>query len=458
MSIIKDVIIINETRLRLGVDAKAGDEIDLTLLNKVDTSIIIDKINSAKDELYNNKLIEHEKRIKAENDNKILSITKDLNEEIIKLKSELDSVAKDTENKLKLEHEKELNKLKNLLTEEKVKLESFKEKYKTDIESAKKEKEYELLSKIQELENKISNKENEIETIKKTSETDKQLALKETEAELNEKIKELEFELNNLKLQRSTLNVKMQGEKLEGWCDSEYASYSVSGFENCVWIKDNKSVREDDEARGTKADYIFKVYASKDKKEEELLTSVVLEMKSENPLSKTKQKNSQFYNKLDLDRKKKGAEYALLVSELEWEQENDVPIRRIQEYDKMYLVRPPYFMNLLSIINSLAMKYKEVLVETNKKQLKFKDRQDIIDEFEKLKEDILEKSIARLEKETEQVINNADKIIKLSNQIKDSADKIANSILRTMKNKINDFNINKISKKIEKTESLVYLD
>jgi len=429
MSIIKDVTIINDTRLRLDVDAKAGDEIDLTLLNKVDTSPIIDMINKAKDEIYKNKLTEHEKLIKAENESKILSVTKSLNEEIVKLKSELASIAKQTENSLKLEHEKKLNKLQNQLDQEKLKLESFEEKYKNDIENAK-----------------------------KSSETDKQLALKETESILNKKISELEFELYNLKLNRSALNVKMQGENLEGWCDSEYSNYAVSGFETCSWIKDTKSVRNEDEAKGTKADYLFKVYASKDKKEEELLTSVVLEMKSENPNSKTKQKNSQFYNKLEVDRKKKNAEYALLVSELEWEHINDAPIKRIQEYDKMYLVRPQYFMNFLSIITSLALKYKEILVESNKEALKFKEKQDILDEFEKLKEDILEKSIARLEKETGDIINNAENIIKLSNKIKDSADKITNSIIRTMKNKINNFNINKISKKIEKTENLVYVD
>ena len=257
MNIIKDVTIINETRLRLGVDAKAGDEIDLTLLNKVNTSIILEKINNAKDELYNRKLLENEKLIRIENENKILSVTKALNEEITKLRSEVDNVAKQTEARIMLEHEKELNTVKNLAIQDKVKLEDLNAKYEKDIATAVKEKEHELNFKIKEMENLINVKTIEIENIRNSTEKEKQLAIKDTESTLNKQIKDLEFDVNNLRLQRSYLNVKKQGENLEGWCDSEYSSYSVNGFETCVWFKDNKSVREDDEVKGTKADYRF---------------------------------------------------------------------------------------------------------------------------------------------------------------------------------------------------------
>lgn len=456
MSIIKDVTIVNETRLRLNTDAKIGDEIDLTLLNKVDTSIILDKINKGRDEEYIKKLSEYEKRVKAENEFEMLSATKKLNDEITKLKTQIENVQKQTEANLKLEHEKELNKLQQSLIQEQSKMKSLEENLKRDIIIAVKEKETELSLKLKEMEYTIKDKENQINIVKEQSKTEKDLAIKEKESELKEKINVLEFEVNNLRLLKSNLDVKKQGEKLEGWCDREYDSYSVNGFETCTWEKDNKAIRDDDEFKGTKADYIFKVYASSEKKEEELLTSVVLEMKSENPTTKIKQKHSQFFDKLDKDRKKKNAEYALLVSELEWDQENDVPIRRIQDFDKMYLVRPQYFINLLSIIASLALKYKEILVESNKEALKFKDTQDILDEFEKMKEDILDKSIAKLEKDIEKIVKNSSEIIVLSNQIKDLAEKITYTTLQAIKNKINTFNIKKINKNIDKVEALVY--
>lgn len=458
MSIIKDVTIINETRLRLDIDAKAGDEIDLTLLNKVDTSIIIDKINEAKDEEYEKKLKEYGKRLKAEHEIEFTNKTNELNLEITKLKSEIDSAVSKTEAKLKLDHEKELNQLKQNLIQEKSKFETLKENIKRDIESAVKEKEVELNQRIHQMELSIKDKENEIKNIKESSAIEKDLKVKEKEIELKGKINELETEVSNLRFQRSSLDVKKLGEKLEGWCDSEYASYAVNGFETCTWEKDNKSVRDDDEAKGTKADYVFKVYATKEKKEEDLLTSVVLEMKSENPNTKTKQNNSRFYDKLDKDRSKKNAEYALLVSELEWDQENDVPIRRIQEYDKMYLVRPQYFINLLSIIASLALKYKEVLIESNKEALKFKDAQEILDEFNDMKEDILNRQIRLLGAEVESISRNADEIKKRSESIRRSADKIADLYIKQIINKIEGFKINRINKKIDNTEQLVYAD
>ena len=452
MSIIKDVTIINETRLRLDIDAKAGDEIDLTLLNKVDTSIIIDKINKAKDEEYEKKLKEFEKRVKAEHESQLLNKTNELNLEITKLKSEIDSTVSKTESKLKLEHEKELNQLKQNLIQEKSRIETLKENLKRDIESAVKEKEAELNQRIHQMELSIKDKENEIKTIKESSAIEKELKVKEKEIELKGKINELETEVSNLRFQRSSLDVKKLGEKLEGWCDSEYASYAVNGFETCTWEKDNKSIKDDDEAKGTKADYVFKVYATKERKEEDLLTSVVLEMKSENPNTKTKQNNSKFYDKLDKDRNKKNAEYALLVSELEWDQENDVPIRRIQEYDKMYLVRPQYFINLLSIIASLALKYKEILIESNKEALKFKDAQEILDDFNKMKEDILDRQIRFLSREIETISKKADDIKKLSEDIKASTEKITNTYINQIINKIEGFKIRKINQKIEDVE------
>ena len=69
--------------------------------------------------------------------------------------------------------------------------------------------------------------------------------------------------------------------------------------------------------------------------------------------------------KLDKDRIKKGCEYALLVSELEWNSDNDVPIKKVPEYEKMYVVRPQYFITFLSIVYSFGMKYKDLLVNSN---------------------------------------------------------------------------------------------
>ena len=95
-------------------------------------------------------------------------------------------------------------------------------------------------------------------------------------------------------------------------------------------------------------------------------------MKNENPESKTKKKNADYYKKLDSDRTKKNCEYALLVSELEMDKFNDAPIVKVTDYPKMYMVRPPYFIAFLSIIESLGKKYKDLLEKVNKEIAKMK--------------------------------------------------------------------------------------
>lgn len=144
------------------------------------------------------------------------------------------------------------------------------------------------------------------------NEKDITIAVQQKEKELNEKIRDLEDKIANLELAKSSLNIKKLGEKLEDWCNNEYQLHALNGFENCSWEKDNIAVRDADDFKGTKADYLFKVYASPSMLEENLLTSVACEMKSEDPNSIHKKKNSDHYKKLDSDRVKKNCEYAYL--------------------------------------------------------------------------------------------------------------------------------------------------
>ena len=149
--------------------------------------------------------------------------------------------------------------------------------------------------------------------------------------------------------------------------NTKFKKALFTGFRAIYIDKDNVSIKEDGETKGTKADYIFKVFCDEEKSME--LASVACEMKSEDPNSTNKRKNSDHYKKLDADRKKKNCEYALLVSELEWNDDNDVPIRKVKDYDKMYVVRPQYFITFLNIIASLANKYQSVLLEKKKEKI-----------------------------------------------------------------------------------------
>ncbi|HKM29345.1 MAG TPA: DUF2130 domain-containing protein [Bacilli bacterium] len=412
MAKITNVIIIDSNTLQLNVDAKKGDEIDLLSLNQVDNSFLIKKIEEEKDLEYQRRLNAVKERLNVEKDRDIAVKTEALKEEITKYKKDL-------------EHQKAL------ADSEKMR----------DISSAVALKEKELQNAITELKMALKVKESEIE-----------LAINKKEIEMKDELNAQKEEISNLRLTKSLLSVKKIGEELENWCNNEYTSYSQNGYDTCTWEKDNTSIKEEGEFKGTKADYIFKVYASKARDENELLTSVVCEMKSEDPTSIHKKKNSDHYAKLDKDRKKKQCEYALLISELEWDQDNDVPIRRIEGYEKMYMVRPPYFITFLSIITAFGLKYKELLLKTIQEAEQFKDSQEILDEFEKMKSDILDKPIKKLEKELGDIANNANSIIKSAEKIVSSSEALTGSVLEMIKSRIENLNITKIIKKINKLE------
>ena len=463
------VLVKDQYTLVLEEDAKKGDIIDLRNITKIDSSLISKRIDDDVDGRIKLMLSEKQKEIEKQKDKE--------------LKLELEN--------LKNKYENEINKRQNSIEL----LNSEIEKNKTDFDEKLKllikEKENEFLIKINELKNEKEILEKNIESkieieknnivskyIDEKNKLEKEvLELKNSlensvkekdhlEKDLNDKLKQQELqlkqekeiainakdnEISKLKLDKTFKNVKQLGEELENWCNNEYQNYSVSGFENCTWEKDNKAVK-DENGVGSKADYIFKVYANSEFTDENLLTSVTCEMKNEDPLSKNKKKNEDHYKKLDSDRKKKECEYALLISELEWNQENDAPIRKVNGYEKMYMVRPQYFITFLSIVESLGKKYKNLLLEKDEMEISFKKSEEIMQEFENFKDTIIKKFIDRITKELEEVNKQVGVIKTSADKIMESSRKIVDNYLKDSKDKIENYNIGKIDKKIKKIE------
>lgn len=450
MAKITQVTIINSSTIRLDVDAKIGDEIDLLELSKIDNSILLSKLNEKVQKEFDKKLNDAKSSFEIEKQNAINSKTEKYKEEIINLKVENKSLEQNIKSSLELKHLEELQKLQAEITSLRIASELAGKEKENAVTLAKAEIKDIYLEQVNKLKNELDSLKHQLELEKIKNDNDKKDALNLQKEEYEEKIKMQEQEINGLKLAKSSLNVKRLGEELESWCNTEYDNYAQCGFENCTWEKDNISVKEEGEAKGTKADYIFKVYASNAMLKDELLTSVACEMKNESPNSTNKKKNADHYAKLDKDRIKKNCEYALLISELEWDQPNDIPIKKVSNYEKMYLVRPQYFITFLSIIMNLSLKYKELVLEGIKTKESFKDAIVIQDEFEKFKSDLIDKSLDKLEKELEAstkhakaIKDAADKIISINNNLIDKT-------LDAMKKKIERFNINKLSKKITK--------
>ena len=159
--------------------------------------------------------------------------------------------------------------------------------------------------------------------------------------------------LRDMKLKLST---KMVGETLEQHCETEFNRLRATAFTKAYFEKDN------DAKSGSKGDYIFKDFDEAGVE----ITSIMFEMKNENDSTATKKKNEDFLAELDKDRKEKGCEYAVLVSLLEPENElyNIGIVDVFYRYPKMYVVRPQFFIQIISLLRNAsmnAMQYKAEL-------------------------------------------------------------------------------------------------
>ena len=480
------VIVRDQKTLVLEEDAKKGDIIDLNELTTVDLDLIEKAISDNKDKVYNDKFNALQKSFNQEKENLLVKEQVKHNEEIAKLnqvvqdlKNQLFNKEKEITNKYELKLQTTINDSKSKEKDIEVRYDKdlqalkdenkrIKEQQELLINSIKSEKEKELLAFKEETNQKyILEKEKTNEIInnlnlsltRKQSETDIALLNKEKELKLiyEKEINNLKDEitsktnaLNELTFQKSIKNVKQTGEDLEAWCDNEVTSYMQNGLENCEWIKDNDVIKEKDETKGSKADYLLKIYASSERKENELLTSICMDMKDENPDSVNKKKNEDYYKQLDKNRNKKNCKYALLVSNLERDKVNDLPMFKVRSYEDMYVVRPEYLMVFLNLVVSLNVKFKELLIETNKEKQLYLDSLELEEEFEKLKNTYLDKPLETLEKQVKEIGDQTEKIITAADKIKEANRKIVNNYIDEIKNKLDRFNIKRLSKKLDK--------
>ena len=163
-------------------------------------------------------------------------------------------------------------------------------------------------------------------------------------------------EIERLKDLKSKLSTKMVGETLEQHCQTEFNKLRATAFQNAYFEKDN------DARTGSKGDYI---YRETDEQGNEII-SIMFEMKNENETTATKHKNEDFFKELDKDRKEKNCEYAVLVTLLEADSElyNTGIVDVSYKYDKMYVIRPQFFIPMITLLRNAALnslKYKQEL-------------------------------------------------------------------------------------------------
>ena len=197
---------------------------------------------------------------------------------------------------------------------------------------------------IAELKNKLKAADTEKELEIKQLEQTNQVKLSAKEEIIRLKDEEIE-RVKDMKLKLST---KMVGETLELHCENQYNSLRAAAFPNAYFEKDNQVVD------GSKGDYVFREADANDVE----FISIMFEMKNENDATKTKKKNEDFLKELDKDRKAKGCEYAVLVSLLETDSDlyNNGIVDMSHKYEKMYVVRPQFFIPIITLLRNAALK------------------------------------------------------------------------------------------------------
>ncbi len=296
----------------------------------------------------------------------------------------------------------------------------------SQIENAQTAKQLEILEATQ----NIKKERDDLINALKIEETKKELLEKSIKEQFNtqlmvkdETIKMREDEIERLKNFKQKLSTKMVGETLEQHCEIEFDKLRAIGFQDAYFEKDN------DASAGTKGDYI---YREEDEEGNEII-SIMFEMKNENEQTATKKKNEDFFAKLDKDRKAKKCEYAVLVSLLESDNElyNTGIVDVSHKFEKMYVVRPQFFVPIITLLRNAGMKSMEYKAELNMMRNQSIDISNFEDKIEKFKTGFaknyelankkfntaiaeIDKTISHLEK-TKEALLSSDRNLRLAN-------------------------------------------
>ena len=272
----------------------------------------------------------HDKEFEASLSNRIVQLEKEK-------ASELQLAQKDSLNTLQIvtaDKDAEIERLKAQIREKDISTKSTIEKEVREIEKERDK----LLNDLKNAQLEKQNSENLLRDKYKTQ------------------IRDRDDAIERLKDMKAKLSTKMVGETLEQHCEIEFNKLRSTAFKTAFFEKDN------DASSGSKGDYIFKDH---DENGVEIV-SIMFEMKNETDTTTTKRRNEDFLKELDKDRKEKGCEYAVLVSLLEPDSElfNAGIVDMFHKYEKMYVIRPQFFIPMITLLRNAAensLKYKNEL-------------------------------------------------------------------------------------------------
>ena len=272
-----------------------------------------------------------------------------------------------------------------------------------------------------------------------------QIANQKNESALKEKSQEEAFQaqlkfkddqIAQLKEFKARQSTKMVGESLEQHCQIQFNSLRMTAFPNAYFEKDNEV-----SSSGSKGDFIFR-----DFEDGQEFISIMFEMKNEMDTTASKHKNEDFFKELDKDRNEKGCEYAVLVSLLEADNElyNNGIVDVSYKYPKMYVIRPQFFIPMITLIRNAALnslQYQKELAVVRNQQLDLVNFESNMQEFK----DAFGRNYRLASEKFQTAIDEIDKTITHLQKVKDALVSSENN-LRLANNKAEDLSIKKLTK------------
>ncbi len=298
---------------------------------------------------------------------------------------------------------------------------------KAQLDNAEVAKKLAITEAVQKIEKERDNLLNEVKTKELEKENIENALKQQFSTELKNKdeiIKYKDDEIARVKDMKAKLSTKMIGETLEQHCETEFNKLRATAFQNAYFEKDN------DARSGSKGDFIYK---ETDEAGNEII-SIMFEMKNEGDETATKKKNEDFFKELDKDRNEKKCEYAVLVTMLEAESEyyNTGIVDVSHKYPKMYVVRPQFFIPIITLLRNAAMnslKYKAELALVRNQNIDITNFEEKINQFKEgfarnydlasrkfqTAIDEIDKTIIHLQK-TKEALLSSDNNLRLANQ------------------------------------------
>ena len=387
-----------------------------------------------------------DKEFEMELDRREAELAEKKNNDLRMLRMEQEQILKDTVSDKEAELTKQKNETERLRLEKEREIESLRAEFKEEIsrlnaqiEKSDTEKELAVTKAIQTKDKELFDANAEVTRLKG------ELELQERESKLSEariaeqhkgELKLRDEEIERLKDFKARQSTKMIGESLEQHCQSQFNAIRMTAFPNAYFEKDN------DARSGSKGDFIFRE-SSEDGTE---FISIMFEMKNEADETATKHKNEDFFKELDKDRREKNCEYAVLVSLLEADSElyNNGIVDVSYRYEKMYVVRPQFFIPIITLLRNAALnslKYQRELAIVKNQQLDLMHFEENMQTFK----DGFAKNFELASRKYNAAIEEIDKSIKQLEKVKESLMSSERN-LRLANDKAQDLSIKKLTR------------